>query len=155
MSLEDLKPYFQKHHQEHVFKFEDKLSNEEKEILYNELKRIDLEELKKIFLSVNEKRDKSNTNPNPFPDVCKVSESTEARKRWYELGFQKISEVKLGLLLLAGGQGTRLGTVKPKGMYDIGLPSGKSLFQLQAERLYKVILMAKEKFGKGNVVLST
>ena len=54
-----------------------------------------------------------------------------ARKR----GEQLLADGRVGVFLVAGGQGTRLGFPHPKGCYPIGPVSDRSLFALHAQRL--------------------
>ena len=56
--------------------------------------------------------------------------------KYYEnIGIRAIKEGKLAAVTMAGGQGTRLGHDGPKGTFDIGLDSHKSLFELLADSL--------------------
>mgnify|MGYP001626781382 CR=1 FL=1 len=59
-------------------------------------------------------------------------------------GNKLIREGKVGTVILAGGQGSRLGFNGPKGKYNIGLPSQKSLFQILTERFFRAQLNAHD-----------
>jgi len=140
---------FEQFGQGHIFQFWNFLSPDEKQDLIDQLKEIDLIRTEQMYSNAL-KYATGTTSPNmkPFPDVCPYHGTEEQRKEWETLGYQQISEGKVAVLLLAGGQGTRLGVTIPKGMYDIGLPSGKSLFHLQAERLLKVQNLVKRHCNK-------
>ena len=90
------------------------------------------------------------TNPNPkessidsFQAVTDLDEAPiEDRDEWYKNGLDAIAAGEIALLLLGGGQGTRLGFDKPKGLFVLDLPSKKSLLQTQVERLVRLRQLA-------------
>lgn len=53
-------------------------------------------------------------------------------------GEELLAQGKVGMILVAGGQGTRLGFPHPKGMFPLGPISHRTLFQIHIDRLAAV-----------------
>lgn len=158
--INELKEKYKTAKQEQVFAFYDTLSIPEKAELYEQLSSIDPEYINKITdraLNPPKTEDgnkESGLEPLPESATASILDSKpEDIEKWYQSGLDLIAENKVGVVLMAGGQGTRLGSSAPKGCFDIGLPSSKSLFQIQGERILKVQRLAKKKAGQGEVVV--
>jgi len=160
MNVESLRARLAEYGQEHLLTFWDQLDEDAQRKLYGELDDLDLAEVTEYFqrtiATLNEATEKLDDRMEPLTaDQCgsifKVSDGE--REDYQQRTFRAVSDGKLAILLLAGGQGTRLGVSYPKGMYDVGLPSGKTLFQLQAERILSLQRLAEKATGKkGRVV---
>lgn len=61
--------------------------------------------------------------PSPLPKVCKLASAPpHDRTRWRDLGMAEIRAGAVAFVMLAGGQGTRLGSLIPKGLYGLTPP---------------------------------
>lgn len=139
--MERLKDYGQ----EDVFLLWDELSRDERDLLVRDIEGLDLPRIDRIIRCSLGSQGPPLPAFEPVPEayVSTIEERTvSVRERWWKRGLKAISEGKLAVVLLSGGQGTRLGSSDPKGCFNIGLPSGKSLFQLQAERILSVQKLA-------------
>jgi UDP-N-acetylglucosamine/UDP-N-acetylgalactosamine diphosphorylase len=158
--LQALREKYDKAGQGQVFAFYEDLDTAAKVSLYEQAKAFDPANINKLADKVlhppkTESEDaKPQLEPLPSSATSSVLDSDGADlQKWYDAGLDLVAENKVAVVLMAGGQGTRLGSSAPKGCYDIGLPSHKSLFQLQAERIWKVQQLAKKKHGKDSVVV--
>jgi UDP-N-acetylglucosamine/UDP-N-acetylgalactosamine diphosphorylase len=118
--------------QEHVLAWWDHLTEAERQAFLDQVEALDLEMLRQL----HQEREKPYALPAPdqiapIPVIPRQAPSGEARRR----GEALLAAGKVAALLVAGGQGSRLGFNHPKGMFPIGPVSNKSLFQIHAEKV--------------------
>jgi UDP-N-acetylglucosamine/UDP-N-acetylgalactosamine diphosphorylase len=133
--------------QGHVFHYWNELSEISRKKLIDQLKKIDFDLLQKLKkqISSGTRTEKEYAKIEPA-EAIPVPSTPEERSRAFEAGLvgeALIRAGKLGIFLVAGGQGTRLDFFGPKGCFPVSPVMGKSLFQLHAEK----ILAANRKYG--------
>lgn len=124
--------------QRHLIAHWDNLTNVQQESLGNQLRSVDFELMAKLFAGEDKTVDWSALAaraeaPAAFRLGSKENSFSEAQA--IEVGRDALRQGKLGVILVAGGQGSRLGFEHPKGMYPVGPISERTLFQMHIEQL--------------------
>lgn len=144
-----LKAKFESAGQGHIFTFYDSLSDVEKEAFFKQVQKIDPARINKLWdFAQNPPKEPESTVVEPLPESATASildSKPEDLERWYNLGLDLIGKGEVAVILLAGGQGTRLGSKAPKGAFNIRLNSKKTLFHIQAERILKIQELAAQR----------
>ena len=119
--------------QQHLFAALSQLPPPERQQLADDIASQDFELLAHLMQTATSPPEPptGDLRPMPFRLAC----DDPRAEFWTETGHAILSEGQAAAFLVAGGQGSRLGFDGPKGAFQVGLPSGKSIFQLQAERL--------------------
>jgi len=146
--------------QAHLLKFWPSLSTSERDALLTQLDALDIERVNRIYKKAVDAESSASESTDliePLPRSASASVVADPAntKTWNDLGLDAVARGQVGVLLMAGGQGTRLGSSAPKGCYDIGLPSHKSLFEYQANRIARLQTVAEQHASKpaGSVVI--
>ncbi len=133
--------------QEHIFRYWNDLDRFSRDKLMEQVRELDFGLLRKLWrMCLNEKRTKHRSmhlEPAEFIPIPGTEEERRRAAEAGERGEQVIREGKVGAFLVAGGQGTRLGFAGPKGMFPAGPVTGKTLFEMHAEKIRAAI----ERYG--------
>ena len=136
MEINEARELLKKYNQEQLLKYYDELNVVEQKDLLRQISEIDFSVLK----LVEEKNiEQVRGVIEPINDLCSM-EDIEARKdEFFAIGADAIRKCKVGAILLAGGQGTRLGSDKAKGMYNIGINKPLYIFEMLIKNLMEVV----------------
>lgn len=130
------------HNQSHLLRWWDGLPPKEQDSLEKQLKNVDFELVERLFSECRDGQDDAlagnlGQRAQPPAHIVRLPKSASEQAEWDDAkrsGEEILAAGKVGVILVAGGQGTRLGFPHPKGMYPLGPVSDKSMFQLLAEQ---------------------
>lgn len=144
MTEKELSSVLKEHNQEHIFAAYQKLDEEGKEKLAGQVERIDWSILAMSCHKTTDHEELKQERGKLEPlSALEVPEIEKNKAKYEETGLGAIKAGKVGAVLLAGGQGTRLGSDGPKGKYNIGITKDMFIF----ERLIRNLLDVTDKAG--------
>ncbi|MDE7163426.1 MAG: UTP--glucose-1-phosphate uridylyltransferase [Clostridia bacterium] len=133
MNLKEAQALLKRYNQEHLLEYYERLSDGEKQQLLAAIAEIDFSVLEN--LDFGKERSLGVLSP---ADALTLEEIEAKRGEYEKTGLEAIANGKVAAVLLAGGQGTRLGIDAPKGTFNIGVTKTLSIFECQMRNLIAV-----------------
>ena len=134
---EDLRKAFCDAEQGHVFRFWDELNADDRKVLLGQLASIEIDQLDRL-IETHLAEQKSLPPPSLSPgEVIAIPRSDADREdaaRSKQVGEEALRQGQVAVLVVAGGQATRLGYDGPKGTLPITPVTRRSLFSVHAQK---------------------
>lgn len=146
MTQEELRATLTQHDQLHLLQFWEELDETRQRKLAAQIMQVDFEQIRTLATKENEGSSYADLAARAtVPTAITLDDFADREKcqSAFAVGSQALSAGQLGMILVAGGQGSRLGFDHPKGMYPVGPVSDATLYQIHFE---KVMARAKQ-FG--------
>jgi len=106
------KQILEKYGQEHLLAFYDELDDDKKAMLLKQILQIDFEEMKNLYENSFLDDYDPNAIVSPLPHIKKSKLSNEEIARFEKIGIDSIKRGEIAVITLAGGQGTRLRSLR-------------------------------------------
>lgn len=135
--LKIVKEILKKYDQEHLIRFYSELTDVQKSNLLNQILKINFEEILTLYEKSKEEVLESTEEIEPIDYSIESELSSNKIKQLESLGLKAIKSGKVGVITLAGGQGSRLGFSGPKGTFSLDIKPPKSLFEILCDYLKK------------------
>ena len=136
MTYEQIKDVLIKHDQLHLLKYYDKLTEEQQANLLAQISSVNWHLLELLQNRQDTETVKGKLEPL---GALEVSEIEKRKEEFTQIGIEALKAQKVGAVLLAGGQGTRLGFDKPKGMFNLGITKDLYIFECLIHNLMDVV----------------
>ncbi len=127
--------------QSHLLQFREQLPAQELTALLQQIESIDFRKMNLLIEQALQKQPGNQTETlkiEPLKKVRRLPVTPEDQLQWTEaeaVGNSLLNTGRVGAILVAGGQGSRLGFPHPKGMFPIGPVTDRTLFQIFFEQL--------------------
>ena len=145
MNLGEIRALLKKYNQEQLLNGYEKLDERKQKELLQQIQNIDFELMNSLYLTTKQEQKQQNDEITPMEYMDKYK-LYDDYKYYDNIGKKAIREGKLAAVTMAGGQGTRLGHNGPKGTFDFGLSSHKTIFEVLCEKL-------KDAYKKYNIYI--
>jgi UDP-N-acetylglucosamine/UDP-N-acetylgalactosamine diphosphorylase len=143
---QELQKLLTQYGQEHLLGFWDQLDEAGRRQLAADIREIDFELLHSLKVGKSTGEDWAAIAARALPPpAARLGSSDETAKiEAVARGREALDRGEIAVVIVAGGQGSRLGFEHPKGMYTIGPVSGAPLFQI----LFEKVLALGHRHGK-------
>ena len=136
ITYEEAKKMLADYGQEHILRYYDELSAEEQNSLLAQTEKIDFSILSALDSKNNAALKRGKIEPISAVTAADIARNSE---EYRSVGLDAVRSGKVAAVLLAGGQGTRLGFDKPKGMFNVGVTRELYIFECLINNMMKVV----------------